>query len=105
MEIKLLLFFLCILISAFIIGALFAFINSKIPEDKKKKNSSLKYLSLFLLAVLGISVGTCGFSVIYLFFYWIVYKVQYFRWYASLPNEARITHTAMKATKSLISNK
>tara|TARA_B100000902_G_C27261509_1_gene891047 strand:+ start:342 stop:758 length:417 start_codon:yes stop_codon:yes gene_type:complete len=97
--------FLWILIAAFIIGALFAFINSRIPEDKKKKNTSLNYLSLFLLGVLGIAVGTCGFSVIYLFFYWIVYKVQYFRWFASLPNEAKIAHAAMSATKSLISKK
>lgn len=97
--------FLWVLIGAFIIGALFAFINSKIPEDKKKKNTSLNYLSLFLLGVLGITVGTCGLSVIYLFFYWIVYKVQYFKWFASLPNDARIAHAAMKATKSLISKK
>jgi len=97
--------FFWVLIGAFIIGALFAFINSKIPEDKKKKNTSLNYLSLFLLGVLGITVGTCGLSVIYLFFYWIVYKVQYFKWFASLPNDARIAHAAMKATKSLISKK
>ena len=41
--------FFWILIGAFVIGALFAFINSRIPEDKKKKNTSLNYLSLFLL--------------------------------------------------------
>ena len=97
--------FLWILIGAFLIGVLFAFINSKIPEDKKKKSSSFKYLSLFLMASLGILFVTCGFSTIYLFFYWIVYKIQYFKWYASLPNEAKIAHTAMKATKHLISKK
>ena len=97
--------FLWILIGAFLIGGLFGFINTRIPDEKKNKNTSLKYLSLFLLGVLGLAVGTCGFSIIYLFFYWIIYKIQYFKWFASLPNEAKIAHAAMKATKGMISRK
>jgi hypothetical protein len=95
--------FLWILIGAFILGALFAFINTRIPKDKKENNNIIKYLSKFFVGILILAFATCGFSVAYLFIYWIVYKLQYFQWFADLPNAARISHAAMKATRSFIS--
>jgi ABC-type multidrug transport system permease subunit len=91
-----------VLISAIIISIIFYFIKSRIPEDKKENSDTLSTIDKILLVIALTGLATCGISTIYLLIYWIVYKVQYFKWFGSLPIDAKIAHGAMSATKNLI---
>ena len=91
-----------VLIIAFITITIFGIAKSQISEDKKKSSTSIKYIDNLLLGIVVLSLSSLGISGIYLLGYWIFYKVQYFQWFADLPNEARIAIAAMSATKSLM---
>ena len=95
--------FLILFLILFIIFTLFwskASDNNKKKEKEGKTDWIVKILGLIIL----FSLGGFGMSGIYLFIYWIIYKVQFFRWFASLPNKAQIVYGSISATRSLLTN-
>jgi hypothetical protein len=91
-----------VLIIAIFTISIFGIGKSQISDDNKKNNTILEYTDKILLGIIILSVASFGISGIYLLGYWIMYKIQYFQWFADLPNEAKIAIGAMSATKSLM---
>ena len=85
---------------------IFILIWSKTTNNKKENGSEKKktnWISKILRFLILFSLGGFGISGLYLFIYWVIFKIQYFDWFGSLPTKAQIVYGAISATRGLIS--
>ena len=91
-------YLICSLISIIVFGIL----NGKRKKSNEENKKSKNFLDYFLNFLVLLSFLAFGISGLYLGLYWIIYKIQYFKWYGSLPLDARLKHSTISTAEKLL---
>lgn len=91
-------YLICSFISIIVFGILNSKKNKSNEENKKNKNF-LDYILSFLVLLSFLVFGISG---LYLGIYWIIYKIEYFKWFGSLPLDARLKHSTISTAEKIL---